>query len=281
MKTSLDVLDDRIQAITKAPCFAQASAGCGSPDVMSLCLAAIQQSRGTTHHCRSPKAGTVTDALLFFRETGTFRTYREGRYVCVGASLDVSGWCLLGEPELLKKLLFWCRVTVLHQSLRFYACLLHSVRSFPGNREEMAAAWKTGWLFLRDWLDDYRSSITLALHCKPRWLFMLNENRNPLSDKLIQRHAQCLLAEPTASPHPIATDLRSASWRPIELNDEDIQKNGERAGRHLSVPLSEHVKESNQRLDFLFGFAAAIEDISFQLDTHGQVGSRIIADPSA
>src|SRR5471030_1520387 len=152
MKTFLDVLDDRIQAIGKKPDLTQASGGCGDADVMSLSLAAIQQSRSTDRPSTRRKSSSVKDAVLYFRETGTFRSYREGRYVCVGASLEVSGWCLLGDPELLQKLLFWCRLSVIHQGLRFYSCLLHSVRSFPVNREEMAVAWKTGCFVLRDWL---------------------------------------------------------------------------------------------------------------------------------
>jgi hypothetical protein len=226
MKTSIEVFEDRIQAISKERDFDQNCSRSGVADAMSLSLTTIQRSRRAPHTLTRPKGGSIKDAVLYFRATGTFRSYREGRYVCVGASLEESGWCLLGDPRLLAQLLSWCKLTVTHQSLRFYFCLLQSIRSFPELGEGMPADWKTGWNVLRDWLEEYQSSHALTMGLRANGRFILNQNANKPIGQTFQRKAQGLRAAHVAGSHsdPQPFEGASVSFHRIEASPAQLTR---------------------------------------------------------
>jgi hypothetical protein len=211
MKSSADELDDRIQAIGNKPWLLVPSDGCGDADAMSKSLAVIQRTYREAIHVKRPRCDSVIGALLNFRETGMFQNYREARYICAGASLEVSGWCLLEDLELLDKLLFWCRVSVQHQGMRFYACLLQAFWSFLQASEHASAASQIGSIVLRGWLENRRSSLALGQSSKPRWLSTLNKNADLLSEKPLRSYAKGLLDGSSTGLREALADLRTPS----------------------------------------------------------------------
>ena len=165
MTTLLDDTNDLnrlMLAVRLGPGFADAPGDRSDEHPMSRSLVAVERQYQNVRTRLSPPCGSVMEAVLYFRKTGGFRTYREGRYVCAGLCLEVSGWCLLGDLKLLERLLGWCRVSEALQRLRFYSCLSRCASSFMAAHGEMPAFWQNGWSLLARWLEDERLGFVAA-----------------------------------------------------------------------------------------------------------------------
>jgi hypothetical protein len=168
---------------------------------------------------------SVSQAVLKYRNSRELTDYLDIKYVCIGASEEFSGWCLLEDAGLLDKLLKLAQAVPDRWRLKFFSCLLRSYWSFPRDDEETTPASKIGWAKLRGWLDGQRIYLAGSIQTKPLWFQTLNNHANLLADRPCKRYGQELLTGASASLNEALEHLGvpSDSWLRNEAIDAQMQ----------------------------------------------------------
>lgn len=149
----------------------------------------------------SPKPPTASIAIVVaeYRRSGSAASYRDLKYVCYGAALQIQdGWCVLGNEKLRDQLL--ADVEQLDDTKRRFKCfqaLLSSYFAFTLYDEQIPEAAKVGWKTLRDWLalqraQFQRDGIKNELRL-PGWFAVLIEHENLLTATPCDRYGKELL----------------------------------------------------------------------------------------
>jgi hypothetical protein len=146
----------------------------------------------------APPSASIVQTITAFRRSQRVEN-RDLKYVCYGAAMQMQdGWCVLGDDELLNKLL----AGVEHQNearkrLRCFQALLSSYFSFARYDEQTIKAAHAGWEILRDWLaqqiaqfkhDGVNKKIRL-----PDWFTTLAQHENLLTNKPCDRYGEDML----------------------------------------------------------------------------------------
>src|SRR5271170_2594519 len=126
----------------------------GQPEAMAKELALL---RARFHSPLATKGlKSVEQAVLDYRRTGRLAGKGAIKYVCIGAAMEFSGWCLLQDTPLLERLLNTVECGSDRIRLRYFSCLLQSYWSFPRNNEQTPQVSLDGWTALRNWLASQR-----------------------------------------------------------------------------------------------------------------------------
>ena len=168
---------------------------------------------------------SVSQAVLRYRDSRELTDYLDIKYVCIGASEEFSGWCLLEDAVLLDKLLKLAQAVPDRWRLKYFSCLLRSYWSFPRDDEETTPASKIGWAKLRGWLDGQRIYLSGSIQTKPLWFQTLNNHANLLADRPCKRYGQELLTGVSASLNEALEHLGvpSDSWLRNEAIEAQMQ----------------------------------------------------------
>ena len=164
----------------------------GNPKAMSKALASVS-ARFDSPLIKSDRQ-TVSKAVLKYRKSGELQEFLDTKYVCIGASEDFSGWCLLEDARLLDGLLKTAQVGSDRRRLKYFSCLLRSYWSFPHLGERTTPESENGWLTLRGWLDGQRRELAKSGISKPLWFQTLGQHSNLLTDKPCKPYEKDLLA---------------------------------------------------------------------------------------
>jgi hypothetical protein len=177
----------------------------GNPKAMSKALASVSE------HFDSPliksDRQSVSKAVLKYRQSGELKEFLDTKYVCIGASEDFSGWCLLEDARLLDRLLKAAQVGSDRKRLKYFSCLLRSYWSFPHLGERTMPASENGWMTLRGWLDAQRGELTKSAISKPLWFQTLGQHSNLLADQPCKPYEKDLLAGGSPSLNEAFTNL--------------------------------------------------------------------------
>jgi len=177
----------------------------GQPEAMSKELA-ILRARFDSPLTRKD-AQSIEQAVLGYRRTGRLPGYGAIRYVCIGAAMEFSGWCLLQDTPLLERLLNTVECGSDRIRLRYFSCLLQSYWSFPRNNEQTPQASLDGWTALRNWLACQRRHLAASPSLQQPWFESLNDHANLLTPDPCARYGQELLAGVSASMSEAFEDL--------------------------------------------------------------------------
>lgn len=152
-----------------------------------------------------PPADSIAIIVAEYRRAQSVTSYRDLKYVCYGAALQMpDGWCVLGNEKLRDKLL--ADVEQLDEVRRRFKCfqaLLSSYFAFALYDEQAPEAAKAGWEILRDWLarqraqfqrDGNKSKLRL-----PGWFAVLTEHENLLTATPCDRYGKELLRDDSTS----------------------------------------------------------------------------------
>lgn len=138
---------------------------------------------------------SVSTAVAAFRRTGTTESFRELKYVCIGAgAIDDRGWCLLADTRLRNVLLGLAEAGgEPRRQMKCMQALLHSYWSFPRNTEGIGEKVREGWDALRAWLEGRRRFLERDKGRKPGWFPVLSSHSNLLTDTPCARYGPDLL----------------------------------------------------------------------------------------
>jgi hypothetical protein len=176
---------------------------------------------------------SVSTAVLKYRQSGELKEFLDTKYVCIGASEDFSGWCLLEDSRLLDRLLKIAQVGSDRRRLKYFSCLLRGYWSFPHLGERATPASENGWMTLRGWLDAQRRELDKSAISKPLWFRTLGHHSNLLADKPCKPYEKDLLAGGSPSLNEAFTNLGipADSWLRAEAIYAQMQ-----AGANLGEP---------------------------------------------
>jgi hypothetical protein len=177
----------------------------GNPAAMSKSLAGVRK-RFDSPLIRSNRQ-SVTMAVAEFRRSGKLAGFLETKYVCIGASENFSGWCLLQDERLLNALLRTAGEGTDRRRLKCVSCLLRSYWSFPRFSDGTAEPAQKGWLTLRKWLADQTRALKSSEITKPLWFQTLNHNPNLLGDDPCKPYEHDLLAGESVRLNEAFTNL--------------------------------------------------------------------------
>lgn len=192
----------------------------GRPEVMTRALAKAERYYASSQVTGGGDGQSIAEAILHFRNSRYLGGYRETKYVCIGASQEFSGWCLLQDHELREMLLERSGMGSDAQQLKYFEFLLCSYWSFPRDDKETSAATRIGWIRLRDWLNERRRYLDRSVKTKPLWFLTLNDHANLLADHPCKRYGEELLQGASAVLNEVFDKLAvgSDSW----LRDEAV-----------------------------------------------------------
>lgn len=148
-----------------------------------------------------PPADSIAIVVAEYRRSQSVTSYRDLRYVCYGAALQMpDGWCVLGNEKLRDKLL--ADVEQLDEIRRRFKCfqaLLSSYFAFALYDEHRSEAAKSGWEMLRDWLARQRAQFQRDVNKSklrlPGWFAVLTEHANLLTATPCDRYGKELLRD--------------------------------------------------------------------------------------
>jgi len=101
----------------------------------------------------APASTSITQVVAAYRRSQSEVRFRDLKYVCYGAAMQINDWCLLGDGKLRDKLL--ADVEQLDEPRRRFKCfqaLLSSYFAFALYDERSPEAARNGWEALRYWL---------------------------------------------------------------------------------------------------------------------------------
>ncbi|MCS6325515.1 MAG: hypothetical protein H8K06_00210 [Nitrospira sp.] len=164
----------------------------GESQAMSRALKEIRQRHDSPAECINER--TIAMAVADFMKTGQLSTFRDLKYVCLGAaSIDKNGQCLLAERSLRDKLLALCKETdEPRRQMKCFQSLLRSYWSFPLNSSDLQVEARDGWIVLRAWLAKQQKSLD-AIATKPEWFIVISRHLNLLDDNPCDRYGPALL----------------------------------------------------------------------------------------
>ena len=191
---------------------ARATESWGNPKAMSKALASTN-ALFDSPLIKSDRQ-SVSMAVLKYRQSGELKEFSDTKYVCIGASEDFSGWCLLEDARLLDRLLKTAQVGPDRRRLKFFSCLLRSYWSFPHLGEKTTPASENGWMTLRAWLNAQRGALVKLAISKPLWFHTLDQHSNLLTDKPCKPYEKDLLAggSPSLNEALINLGIPADSW---------------------------------------------------------------------
>lgn len=159
---------------------------------------------------------TLSTALTEFRQSGRVTSFRDLKYVCLGACLrDEQDECVLADDRLLSRLLKLAdEAPSSRHQLKCFQSLLHGYWSFPLNDPETGDDEKRGWEKLRAWLEIKRQTAKRMAGRKPAWVDTLLSHPNLLTDDPCSRYGKALLegAEIGLREAMDGLGIPSASW---------------------------------------------------------------------
>lgn len=168
-----------------------------SADVLAPTLRSIQKIFDSP----AIRAGreSISAAVLRFRNTLEIPTFKDLRYICAGATLELDGWYLVGDQRLWRVLSSRASEADPRKRLKSYQSLLRSYWSFPAQVIPPTAEAYKGWSRLREWLnihfDQLHSSVIADGRIRtPQWFATLAEHRNLLTSDPCGRYGPSLLS---------------------------------------------------------------------------------------
>jgi hypothetical protein len=212
MSTHLSDLRLKLSAAMGSSLAVNANEYWGNPEAMSKELALLRARFDSPLACSDTQS--VEQAVLRYRQTGRLPGHRDIKYVCIGAAMEFSGWCLLGHAPLLDRLLKTAQLGSHRIRLRYFSCLLQSYWSFPRNDEKTSQAALDGWTALRDWLTAQRHLLAAWPSVQQPWFETLNQHANLLTTEPCAHYGRELLAGVSAGMNRAFEQLRvpSDSW---------------------------------------------------------------------
>lgn len=150
---------------------------------MGEALAELRERHRDAARAADPRriAMAVEDYLL----TGMVMQRDEIYTLCLGAGLiDADGKCILADRELRERLFTFAEtITGRSRRLRAFRNLLHTYWSFPRHDETTPPAAVSGWLALRDWLNERYAAFARHPARKPGWFNALGQHRHLLGEQ--------------------------------------------------------------------------------------------------
>lgn len=148
-----------------------------------------------------PPADSIAIIVAEYRRAPSVTSYRDLKYVCYGAALQMpDGWSVLGNKTLRDQLLADVeQLDEIRQRFKCFQALLSSYFSFALYDEHGSEVAKAGWETLRDWLarqraqfqrDGNKSKLRL-----PGWFAVLTEHANLLTATPCDRYGKELLRD--------------------------------------------------------------------------------------
>jgi hypothetical protein len=158
----------------------------------------------------------MSAAVAAFRRTGIAASFRELKYVCLGAgSLDDRGRILISDDRLRGKLL--AAADAAGDTRRQTKCLqalLRSYWTFPLHAESTDVVAVEGFRAVGAWLERKRHSLEKAAGRKPGWMTPLAEHSNLLGSDPCEKYGPALLQGDTSSLNSAVESLAipTDSW---------------------------------------------------------------------
>ena len=173
----------------------------GAPQVMHQALKAIRKDFDGA--AADVPEHSIAQAVMRFRRTGTFDSFRDLKYACYGLALRLGedDYTLLGDEQRYPALL--CKVQErTNAPRRFRKCfqgLLNSYLNFPHD-ESCTDIERQNWEHLRDYLRGQLQGI-LTIEPVASWIQTLNAHENLLTPAPCQRYTD---------------GLREGNWNELE-----------------------------------------------------------------
>jgi hypothetical protein len=268
-------LGKRLEQVMGAPRFTAATENWGNPVMMSRALARVERNFTAPHVMSDSDRRSVAEAVLRFRNSRQLKNYQETKYVCIGASQEFSGWCLLQDPELREMLLQRSSVGSDRQRLKYFSCLLSSYWSFPRDAKETSAASRIGWVRLRDWLNAQRLYLDRSVESKPLWLSTLNDHANLLAEQPCKRYGQELLQGMSASLNEALEnlDVSSDSWLRNEAIYAQMQAGAELADMQFQSCLPRLMDAASGKSEFRLSRSISIRCLALLVSRYAACAS--------
>lgn len=147
----------------------------------------------------APPSTSIAQTVTAFRRSQKADSIRQLKYVCYGAAMQMQdGWCVLGDIELLNRLLADVdRQNEERKRFKCFQALLSSYFAFSRYDEQTSKAAHTGWEILRNWLKQNQGELQRAgkngsLRL-PGWFATLAKHENLLTNKPCDRYGEDML----------------------------------------------------------------------------------------
>jgi len=268
-------LGRRLEEAMGSPRFSAATQNWGNPEAMSRVLARVERYYTSPHAISDSELDSVAAAVLRFRESRQLGDYQETKYICIGASQNLSGWCLLQDHELLEILLRRSRLGLHRQRLKYFGCLFGSYWSFPRDEKETSAAARLGWLRLRGWLEVQRLFLDGSVKTKLPWFQMLNDHSNLLGDQPCKRYGQELLEGTSSSLNEAlgVLGVGSDSWLRNEAVAAQMQAGAELEDAQFQSHLPRLVEIAAGRTGFRLSRSISIRCLAVLISRYASCAS--------
>ncbi|MBF0192555.1 MAG: hypothetical protein HQL99_15670 [Magnetococcales bacterium] len=143
---------------------------------------------------------TILAAMKKFQATGNIPTFRDLKYVCLGACMPIQGQGVvpIADPKLRAQLLDRVETVANERRLRIcFLALLQSFWSFPASRFSSEPEF-TAFRSLGEWLQRTRLEVEKAAKRKLWWMTPLADHSNLLGSNPCQKYATSLLSGDTS-----------------------------------------------------------------------------------
>lgn len=142
----------------------------------------------------------ISASVAAFLRTGSVASFRDLKYVCLGAgSPDERGRTIVSD-ERLRERLFAAADDAgdPRRQIKCLQALLRGYWTFPLHADQTDEAAVSGFRALGAWLERKRRSLEKAAGRKPGWMLALGEHSNLLGPELCERYGPSLLQGDTA-----------------------------------------------------------------------------------
>jgi EH_Signature domain len=268
-------LSERLEQVMASSRLATAAENWGNPAMMSRALARVERNFTAPNVMSESDRRSVAEAVIRFRNFRVLTDFRETKYVCIGASQEFSGWCLLQDHALLEILLQRASAGSNRRRLKYFTCLLSSYWSFPRDAKETSAALTTGWVKLREWLNAQRLYLDRSVTTKPFWFSTLNEHANLLTGQPCKRYGPELLRGVTASLNRALEDLGvgSDSWLRNEAIYAQMQAGVELADMQFQSCLPRLMDAASGKSEFRLSRSISIRCLALLVSRYAACAS--------
>ena len=165
--------------------------GWGEPLAMRRALADVQQRHDNP--AERVDGRSIEKSISAFRESRSLPSFRDLKYVCLGAADAIGDWRVLADKQLRELLLDEARAGHASRQMKCFQGLLRSYWKFPLNDEALSEADKEGWAELRAWLSQRRAELESEASRTPSWFLVLGRHANLLGDLPCERYGKALL----------------------------------------------------------------------------------------